>query len=109
MFPTTEANMRNRTSTLGLAFALSLGFVCCAVARPVTTEDLAGRTFCWDNGETSTYLPGGKYENSLHGSGAWKVTSKGLEINSVLFRVEMRDDGTIFDASYNVAGKECKK
>jgi hypothetical protein len=38
-------------------------------------------------------LPGGKYENTLHGSGAWKVTSRGLEINSVIFRVEMRDDG----------------
>ena len=71
--------MRNRTSTPGLAFALSLSFVCCAVARPATTEDLAGRTICWDNGEKSAFLPGGKYENSLHGSGTWKVTSTGLK------------------------------
>jgi len=101
--------MRNRTSTLGLAFALSLSFVCCAVARPVTTKDLAGRTICWDNGETSTFSPDGKYENSLHGSGTWKVTSNGLEINSVVARAEMRDDGTILDVTYNVAGKACKK
>ena len=104
--------MRNKASILRLAFALSLSFVCCAVARPVTTEDLAGRTICWDNGETSAFLPGGKYENSRHGSGTWKVTSTGLEIHSEtfggIFQVEVRDDGTILDATYNVAGKVCK-
>jgi hypothetical protein len=96
--------MRNTTSTLGLAFALSLSFVCCAVARPATTKDLAGRKICWDNGETSAFLPGGKYENSRHGSGTWKVTPTGLEIHSETFggtfQVEMRNDGTILDATY---------
>jgi hypothetical protein len=102
----------NRTSTLGLAFVLSLSFVCGGVARPATTEDLAGQKICWDNGETSVFSPGGKYENSLHGSGTWKVTAKGLEIQhgtfDGMFDVEMRDDGTILDATYNVAGKICK-
>jgi hypothetical protein len=104
--------MRNRTSTLGFAFALSLGFVCSAVARPATTKDLAGRKICWDNGETSAFLSGGKYQNSRHGTGTWKVTATGLEIHSEtfsgVFQVEMRDDGTILDATYNVSGKVCK-
>jgi hypothetical protein len=104
--------MRNRTSTLALAFALSFSFVYCAVARPATTKDLAGRKICWDNGETSVFSPDGKYENSLHGSGTWEMTPKGLEIKhgtfDGLFQVEVRDDGTILDATYNVAGKVCK-
>jgi hypothetical protein len=104
--------MRNRTSTLVLAFALSLSFVCYAVARPATTKDLAGLTICWENGETSAFLPDGIYKNNLHGTGTWKMTSNGLEIHSEtfggMFQVEMREDGTILDATYNVAGKVCK-
>ena len=57
-------------------------------------------------------LAGRKNENSVHGSGTWKVTSTGLEIHSEtfggIFQVEMRDDGTILDATYNIAGKVCK-
>jgi hypothetical protein len=82
------------------------------VARPATTKDLAGRKICWDNGETSTYTRDGKWENSRHGSGAWKVTSDGLEIHSETFagvlRVEIQDDGTVLDATYNISGKYCK-
>jgi hypothetical protein len=104
--------MRTRLPPLGLAFALLLVSACCALARPATTKDLAGRKICWDNGETSTYVSGGKWENSRHASGTWRVTSAGLEIHSETFggilRVEMQDDGTILDATYNIVGRFCK-
>lgn len=104
--------MRSPLTPLGLAFAFFLVSVCSAMARPATTEDLAGRKICWDNGETSTYVSGGKWENSRHASGTWRVTSAGVEIRSDTFggtlRVEMQDDGTILDATYNIAGKFCK-
>lgn len=104
--------MRRHLAPLWLAFALSLAFVCCAAARPVTTKDLAGRKICWENGETSTFLPGGKYENSRHGSGVWKVTPAGLEIHAGefagVFDAQIQPDGGILDATYNVAGTICK-
>jgi hypothetical protein len=107
-----KCHMRMHLPPFGSALPFLLAFVCCAVARPATTKDLAGRTVCWDNGETSAFLPGGKYVNSRHGSGDWKVTSAGLEIHSDtlggIFRVEIQEDGTILDANYNIAGKFCK-
>lgn len=103
-------SMRTLLPPLGLAFAVFLVSVCSAMARPATTKDLAGRKICWDNGETSIYVSGGKWENSSHG--AWRVTPAGLEIHSETFdgilSVEIQDDGTILDATYNIAGKFCK-
>jgi hypothetical protein len=105
-------HMRMHPPPFGSALSFLLAFVCCAVARQATTKDLAGRTICWDNGEISTYARGGKWENNRHGSGTWKVTAAGIEIHSETFggilRVEMQDDGTILDATYNVTGKFCK-
>lgn len=106
------SHMRTRLVSYASAFGFVLTFVYFAMARPVTTQDLAGRTICWDNGETSTYLRGGTWTNSRHGSGTWKVTPAGLEIHSDSFggalRVELQDDGTILDATYNVPGHFCK-
>jgi hypothetical protein len=57
-------------------------------------QRLGWATICWDNGETSTGLPGGKYENSSHGSNFWQMTSAGLEIRSEtlggIFQAEIR-------------------
>jgi hypothetical protein len=79
-------------------------------SRPKTWP---GEQFAGTTEKHPTFLPGGIYKNSLHGSGTWKVTSNGLEIHSGtfggIFQAEMRDDGTILDATYNVAGKICKK
>jgi hypothetical protein len=104
--------MRTCLPPLGLALTFLLTSICSATARPVTTEDLAGRTICWDNGEKSTYTRDGKWENDRHGSGTWKVTPAGVEIHSETFggvlSVEMRDDGTVLDATYNIAGKFCE-
>jgi hypothetical protein len=104
--------MRMRETPFASAFALLFGLVCVAMARPVTTRDLAGKTVCWDNGETSTYSGGGTWANSRHGSGTWKVTPDGVEIHSDTFGgvllVELPDDGTILDATYYVPGRFCK-
>jgi hypothetical protein len=104
--------MRSHLPPLGLALAFLLAPVYSAMARPATAKDLAGRTICFDNGEKPTYTRDGKWENNWHGIGAWKVTPAGVEIRSDTFsgvlRVEMRNDGTILDTTYNIAGKFCK-
>ena len=102
--------MRKRLSPLGLAFGLSFAFSCCAMARPVTTEDLAGRSICFNNGSKATFFPDGKYENNSIGKGTWAVTSDGVKIHAGLrnavFKLDMRSDGTFSD-NLGLSGKYC--
>jgi hypothetical protein len=74
--------MCKRLSSLDLAFGFSLTFVCCAAARPATTEDLTGRTICYNNGMIATYFSDESLENSVTGKGTWKVTSSGVQITA---------------------------
>jgi hypothetical protein len=104
--------MRKHLSPFGLAFALSLAFVCCAMARPVTTKDLAGRTICYNNGERATYFRDGKYESSSIGKGTWTVTSVGVQLHAEHFSgnldFEIQPDKSISIAAYSMTGNDCK-
>jgi hypothetical protein len=104
--------MRKHLSSFGLAFGLSLVFVCCATAKPVTTKDLAGRTICYNNGEKATYSGGGKYESNKIGNGTWRVTSGGVQLNAERFTgvidFEIQPDKSISLPAYNMTGTDCK-
>ena len=104
--------MPKRLSSLGSAFGFSLAFVCCAAARPATTEDLAGRTICYNNGMKATYFSDGRLENSVTGKGTWKVTSDGVRINAERYTgtedFEINPEGTISVPSFGFIGKDCK-
>ena len=104
--------MPKRLSSLGLAFGFSLAFVCCAAARPATTEDLAGRTICYNNGMKATYFSDGRLENNRTGKGTWKVTSGGVQINAERYNrledFEVNPDGTISVPTFGFTGKDCE-
>jgi hypothetical protein len=104
--------MRKRLSPLGIGFALSLAFVCCAMAKPITVKDLAGRKICWDYGNISTFGPGGKYSSSLVGEGTWSVTSVGVQISTPHFTgimdIDKQPDGTFTSHLEKGSGKYCK-
>ena len=103
--------MRKLLSLLWLAFGLSFAFSCCAMARPVTAEDLAGRSICFSNGSKATFFPDGKYENNSIGKGTWAVTSDGVKVNAQLmnavFKLDKHPDGTFSD-NLGLTGKYCK-
>jgi hypothetical protein len=47
--------------------------------RPVTTQDLSGKSFCWNNGKRTTYGADGKFSNSLGSHGRpWLVLEPGV-------------------------------
>jgi len=81
--------MRKGLSSLGLAFGISLAFVFWAAARPATTEDLAGRTICYNNGMKATYFSDGRLENSFTGKGTWKVIFDGAPRLDLVARNEL--------------------
>jgi len=87
-------------------------FTSYAVAKPVTTTDLAGRTICYSNGEKATYFRNGKYENNKIGNGTWSVTSVGVQLNAqfmtALLDFEIGRDRTILIPAYNMIGMDCK-
>ena len=103
--------MRQRLLPFGLALGLSFAFSCCAVARPVTAEDLAGRSICFSNGSKATFFPDGKYENNSIGKGTWAITSDGVKVHSELlnavFKLDIHPDGTFSD-NLGLTGKYCK-
>ena len=103
--------MRKRLSPLGLAFGLSFAFSCFATARPVTTEDLSGRSICFSNGSKATFFPDGKYQNNSIGKGTWAVTSDGVkvhaELTNAIFKLDIHPDGTFSD-NLGLSGKYCK-
>ncbi len=101
---------------------ISLAFVSSAIAVPVTSKDLAGKTICWSNyggTQISTYGPGDKYKNTYNGFGTWIVTANGVQIHSEKFdylahiqklpngtftSTANRDDGILIIST----GKYCK-
>jgi hypothetical protein len=49
--------------------------------RPVTANDLVGKTFCWENGVQEFYGPGGRWIRRMDGvenHGKWYVTEGGI-------------------------------
>jgi hypothetical protein len=85
---------------LSLAIVAGFSFLLLpsAVARPVTTADLSGKTICWANGNVVTYLPGGKQISTMGGEGTWRVTAIGVEVitqaYSNIFDDQILPDGT---------------
>ena len=104
--------MRKCLSPLGLAFGLSLAFVSCALARPVVTKDLAGRTICYNNGEKAKYSRDGKYDSTSIGKGTWTVTSAGVQLHaekfSGLLDFEIQPDKSISIPAYSMTGNDCQ-
>ena len=86
-----------------LSLATGAGFsvllLSTAIARPVTTADLLGKKICWANGNTVTYLPGGKQISTMGGEGTWRVTAIGVEVKTQAFS-NIFDDQILPDGTY---------
>jgi hypothetical protein len=108
--------MQRRLLSLTAASMLSLAVVSAALAAPVSSADLSGRSICWDNGSVSSYGAGGTYSNSMSGHGTWSMTGGGVHIHTDRYdyvaSVQKLPDGTFHAvvpaASINATGKYCK-
>src|SRR5471030_2580386 len=99
-----------RTSPLIIAGSLGISLLLFspAMATPVTSADLAGKKFCWNDGGTENYFADGRYSSTHDGEGTWVVTQKGVQIGtnqiSGLADMQKLSDGT-FMATWLVDGK----
>jgi len=108
--------MHRHLLTLSAAATLSLIVVSAALAAPVRSADLSGRSICWDNGSASSYGAGGAYSNSMSGHGTWSMTGGGVHIHTDRYdyvaSVQKLPDGTFHAvvpvAGINATGKYCK-
>jgi hypothetical protein len=82
-----------------------------AVAAPATIADLEGRKICWDSGNISSFMPGGKYSSPAIGDGTWSMTAQGVEIHtsylSAILDIDKLPDGTFKSNLEKAAGKYC--
>jgi len=99
--------LKRRTVMIAIAF---LGAsISATMSAPVTSEDLTGKTICWQNtsfGPSVTHFgEGGKYSTSgapilrgPDGEGTWAVTSDGVKIDTEvrhhIDKMEKLPDGT---------------
>ena len=108
--------MQQHLLPLTAASMLSLAVVSAALAAPVSSADLSGRSICWDNGSVSSYGAGGTYSNSMSGHGTWSMTAGGVHIHTDRYdyvaSIQKLPDGTFHAevpaASSNATGKYCK-
>ncbi|MGD0188262.1 MAG: hypothetical protein ABSC25_23860 [Roseiarcus sp.] len=100
--------MRTPFSLLAVGLAASFLTLSQAMATPVTSADLSGKKFCWNDGGTENYDADGKYSSTNDGVGTWVVTPKGVQIStnqiSGLADMQKLADGT-FTATWIVDGK----
>jgi hypothetical protein len=100
--------MRTPLSLFALVGVISIAFSSSAIATPVTNLELSGKEFCWNDGGTENYYPGGKYSSTHDGHGTWAITDKGVQIDtnqiSGLADMQKLPDGT-FTATWLVDGK----
>jgi hypothetical protein len=111
--------MKTPLSQLAISFGLSLLLLSTAIARPVTTADLSGKTICWSSGLAKTFYPGGKSSETTYGEGTWRVTPAGVQMSTKystnIYDVQILDDGSLTsDADfggrdYHGEGHFCKK
>ena len=111
--------MKTPVSQLATSVGFSLLLFSTAIARPVTTADLSGKTICWSGGLIKTFYPGGKSSETTYGEGTWRVTSVGVEMSTKYFTniydVQILDDGTLTSHAnfggqdYQGTGHFCKK
>src|SRR5271169_6331479 len=102
--------MKTPLSRLATSVGFSWLLLSTAMARPVTTADLSGKTICWGNGNGSiTYHPGGKSSGTFWGEGTWRVTSVGVETSTKyfknIFNLQILDDGTL-TSDANFGGRD---
>jgi hypothetical protein len=108
--------MHRHILSLTAVSTLSLAVVSVALAAPVRSADLSGRSICWDNGSVSSYGAGGPYSNSISGHGTWSMTGGGVHIHTDRYdyvaSIQKLPDGTFHAevpaASINATGKYCK-
>ena len=83
-----------------------------AMATPATAADLEGRKICWDSGNISSFMPGGKYSSPVIGDGTWSMTAHGVELHtpalSAILDIDKLPDGTFKSKLENAAGKYCE-
>ena len=95
--------MKTPLSRLATSVGFSWLLLSTAIARPVTSADLSGKTICWDDGTKETYQPGGKTSQTFWGEGTWRVTSVGVEkrgkIYMNIWAVQILGDGTLTAAA----------
>jgi hypothetical protein len=100
--------MKASFSLLAAGLCFTALFASPAAAKPVTDADLSGKKFCWNDGGTENYYPGGKYSSTHDGEGTWVVTLKGVQISTNqitgLADMQILADGT-FTATWLVDGK----
>ena len=108
--------MQRYLLTLSAAAALSLAPFTAALAAPVSSADLSGKSICWDNGSMSSYGAGGKYSNNISGHGTWSMTGGGVHIHTERYdyvaNMQKLPDGTfhseVATANIKTSGKYCK-
>jgi hypothetical protein len=107
-----EAEVQISPRTLLSASAIFLCSLTCALGKPVTTADLAGRTICYNNGEKATYYSDGRYENNVIGNGTWSVTSTGVDLETdslkAIIAIEIMADGIVSIPRAGMSGTDCK-
>jgi hypothetical protein len=97
-------------------FAATSALVFClaspAMAKLATAAELSGKKICWDNGNISSFLPGGKYSSPMIGDGTWSATASGVAITaqrwSGMLDVDKQPDGTFKSSVEKATGKYCK-
>jgi hypothetical protein len=69
--------------------------------RPVTFQDLVGKTFCWGNGNTVLYKADGQFQNNHGGHGTWVIVEPGvLKLGNSYRQVEVLSDGRLHRYAY---------
>ncbi len=100
--------MRTPSSLIASIGLISFSLLSPALATPVSTADLSGKEFCWNDGGTENYYPGGKYSSTHDGHGTWMITEKGVQIStdqiSGLADMQRLSDGT-FTSTWIIDGK----
>ncbi len=64
--------------------------------RPVTAQDLVGKTYCWENGGKGTYGAGGSFSNNKGYHGTWSVTEPGVVLVGNRYnQIDVMPDGRL--------------
>lgn len=79
-----------------------LAFTDFGKGKPITAQDISGKSFCWSNGVRTLYGANGTLSNSrgVHDR-PWSVTEPGvLKIGRRYTQVEVLSDGRLHDYRY---------
>jgi hypothetical protein len=77
---------------------ISITLYSAALAAPVTSADLSGRTICMSNGDRNTFYASGRIASNRFGRGTWAMAPGGVQINAQykvgLLPLTRRQNGT---------------